>query len=69
VQAKDTPDAIILAAMVKVAQEHGPAFTWDIENALPTAPYKVVRAKLKSMKKRNIIDGCACGCRGDWVKV
>lgn len=29
-------------------------------------PEKVLQAKLRGMYKRKIIDGCACGCRGDW---
>jgi hypothetical protein len=29
-------------------------------------PEKVVRAKAKRLIKRGLIDGCACGCRGDF---
>lgn len=32
----------------------------------PTAPEKVLLAKLRSMARRGLIDGCGCGCRGDW---
>lgn len=32
----------------------------------PRAPEKVLLAKLRAMKKRRLVDGCACGCRGDW---
>lgn len=29
-------------------------------------PPKVVRAKLASMIRRGLMNGCACGCRGDY---
>jgi hypothetical protein len=32
----------------------------------PDAPRKVLIAKLRSMLKRGLLRGCACGCRGDW---
>lgn len=34
--------------------------------ALRDYPERVLRAKLASMKRRKLIDGCECGCRGDW---
>lgn len=32
----------------------------------PDAPTKVLLAKLRRMAKRGLVDGCGCGCRGDW---
>lgn len=32
----------------------------------PDAPEKVLLAKLRAMKRKGLIDGCDCGCRGDW---
>jgi hypothetical protein len=29
------------------------------------APEKVIRAKLRRTMDRDLVDGCACGCRGD----
>ena len=29
-------------------------------------PPKVMQAKLKKLIKRGLLDGCACGCRGDF---
>lgn len=29
-------------------------------------PEKVLRAKLRAMRSRGLVDGCCCGCRGDW---
>ena len=81
-QAKDISDAVCLAARDAVArkkQEEGDGFwrsrpiddvwtcTWDIEVELKDFPPKVVAAKLATMARRGILDGCSCGCRGDWV--
>ncbi len=30
-------------------------------------PEKVVLAKARRLIKRGVIDGCYCGCRGDWT--
>lgn len=46
-----------------------PAMTWDIEELLPDAPPKVVLAKLRKLIRKGYIDGCSCGCRGDFVFV
>lgn len=29
-------------------------------------PEKVIRAKAKRLVKRGLVDGCTCGCRGDF---
>lgn len=39
----------------------------NIMDAVPAGtPAKVVLAKLDSMIRRGLIEGCACGCRGDF---
>ena len=43
----------------------GSSTIWDVQRLFPEFPPKVVRAKLQSMDKRGITDGCYCGCRGD----
>jgi hypothetical protein len=35
----------------------------------PDMPWKVVLAKAKSLIRRGLVDGCACGCRGDFTRV
>lgn len=68
-QAKDLSDAVVLEALAKVRGKHGVSrwsSLWDVQAALADVPPKVVLAKLRSMVKRNIIDGCCCGCRGDF---
>lgn len=76
-QCKDVNELYILAGMVtnqeKWGSLSGGPFPHDhIMYSLvplfpPRCPHKVMVAKLKSLLKRGLIDGCACGCRGDWV--
>jgi hypothetical protein len=43
-------------------------FTWDIRDQYSDVPEKVLVAKLNKLVKRGLLDGCTCGCRGDfWV--
>lgn len=67
-QCKDIDAAPILAAIAA----HAPA-TWfpgqprSIAHAFPAAaPDRLRLAKLRSLIRRGIITGCACGCRGDF---
>lgn len=60
-QAKDLADADVLAAV------RSSSTLWDIPAAFPSAPPKVVLAKLASLVRRGVLDGCACGCRGDFI--
>lgn len=43
---------------------------WYLIDAFPNRgegiPERVLLAKLVAMKRRGLIDGCGCGCRGDW---
>ena len=38
-----------------------------IEEGLPAFPKKVVLAKLRQMVNKGRLQGCACGCRGDFL--
>lgn len=31
-------------------------------------PVKIVTAKLRKMQRQGLVDGCPCGCRGDWTE-
>jgi predicted transcriptional regulator len=43
-------------------------FPDSVSHAMPVdASGKLVLAKMKSMIKRGLVDGCPCGCRGDFV--
>ena len=33
----------------------------------PETPYKLARAKLVQLRRMGLVDGCGCGCRGDWT--
>lgn len=34
----------------------------------PGMPDKVVLAKARKLVRRGLVDGCACGCRGDFTR-
>ncbi len=38
----------------------------EVEYRFRMFPVKVVRAKLARMIKRGLLNGCACGCRGEF---
>lgn len=62
---KDIPDASILGYL---ADRQG-RFTlhYDLEEAFPPeTPWKVRLSKMRRFDKRGLIDGCTCGCRGDF---
>lgn len=77
VQAKHVPEDEI----IRVLSSGGNWTHWNVEcriggctQSIPRAssiiakfPEKVLLAKLTSMKRRGLIDGCNCGCRGDWT--
>jgi hypothetical protein len=65
-QAKDVPEAPIVA-MLRPFEDYVPVSRYEIRDTLPDVPEKVLLAKLRSMVKRKVIDGCACGCRGDFT--
>lgn len=67
-QAKDITDADVLAAIDATLQPCHTTTTWDVASQLGL-PKKVVLAKLRSMRRRHVIDcQCSCGCRGDWCR-
>lgn len=45
------------------------ASLFDICKQWDSIPPKVILAKLKKLVDRNYIDGCACGCRGDFTVI
>lgn len=70
-QCKDIPDLPILAFLAS----HAPG-TWhnwyfgdhlDVRNAMPECPDKLVLAKMRRLMERGLVDGCGCGCRGDFT--
>lgn len=65
-KASDIPDELLLETIDAVAQPWGLTMRWDVENAMPNYPWKVILAKTSKLMKRGLIDGCDCGCRGDY---
>lgn len=51
-------------------REHLPSITrQDVEEKFPGVPWKVLLAKARACRKKGLIDGCCCGCRGDFEVV
>lgn len=71
-QAKDISDAVMLTALADVRGRNGvPRWSslFDVRDHMSDVHPKIVLAKLRSMIKRKLIRGCACGCRGDFEVV
>ena len=72
-QCKDIPDLPILRFLNK---SPGQCHFWraspdyadrDVARGMPEGtPVKLVLAKMKSLIRRQLVDGCGCGCRGDF---
>lgn len=69
-QLKDIPDAPILAFLSSLDRWA----TWSSEgdnsvlSAMPEGTSeKLACEKMKGMIRRGLVDGCTCGCRGDYV--
>lgn len=78
-QAKAIPDEEFIRAVrvcsVRQAQAWGAPTAWcnrmDVEAELSErlgfdVPWKVVLAKARTLIKQGRMDGCPCGCRGDF---
>lgn len=65
----DLPDGVFLAAVEKAGANNSAkwALRSDVEALLPAYPEKIIRAKARKLILRQVIDGCWCGCRGDWT--
>jgi hypothetical protein len=62
-QAKDVDAATLIQLVGRFP--YGISWTYAaLEPEMQGIPAKVVHAKLKSLVKRDIIDGCSCGCAG-----
>lgn len=67
-QAKDIDDRVMLTFVRDKQSEKGNwVNTWDFEDSpLGAYPPKVRLAKCKALIRRGLMDGCTCGCRGDF---
>jgi hypothetical protein len=69
-QCKDIPAIPILQFL---ASHDGRWCNWyfgderDVHRAMPAGiPDKLVLAKMQTLHRRGLVDGCFCGCRGDF---
>lgn len=71
VKASDITDKQVYQAIatIKRDKQQQVAFLWDIQEIFSEMPHKVVLAKLKTMVAKKRLEGCACGCRGDFQEV
>lgn len=44
----------------------GAAYGPGLVDKFPAVPWKVLRAKARKLINRRLLDGCCCGCRGDF---
>lgn len=77
VQAKHIPDEEFVAAVDRVSRQPycdgvpPPAdgrwcHTDDLAREMPGMPWKVILAKARRVISRDLVEGCTCGCRGDF---
>lgn len=71
-QCKDIPDQPILAFLRALdgrwANWFGNEFDNSVTLAMPTGtPPKLALAKMRMLIRLDLVDGCPCGCRGDFV--
>jgi hypothetical protein len=69
-QCKDIPDAPVLAFLADLgapASWFGNEFDSSVTHAMPAGtPEKLALAKMGMLMRRGLVDGCTCGCRGDF---
>lgn len=70
-KAADLDDVEVLVVVERVARETGRvnlgANREAVSDHFADTPEKVTLAKLRSLVKRGLLNGCACGCRGDFT--
>ena len=66
VKTSDISDEAFLAAVQAVHDTKGMwACFWELAEAL-NVPDKLVLSKARRLINRGVLDGCTCGCRGDF---
>lgn len=75
-QCKDIPDRPVLAFLSTLGRwgtcfeygnGSGELYPNSVQHAMPAATGpKLARAKMAMLIKRGLVDGCSCGCRGDY---
>ena len=70
-QCKDIADCAVLSILARNPEEwHGWWENWPgvtVRPAFPAnAPDRLILAKMRRLIERKLVDGCTCGCRGDF---
>lgn len=74
-QCKDIPEQPILKFLHSLngrwacwySSDDGTPFENSVANAFPPGtPAKLIVAKMGMMIRKGVVDGCSCGCRGDY---
>jgi hypothetical protein len=68
-QAKDIPNEPVLEFLAGLDRWATifPGYDNSVQKAMPEGtPEKVARAKMYALIRRGWVDGCVCGCRGDF---
>lgn len=75
-QAKHIPDRRVLKVLQILGNAnertygawHNGASRWEVIDAFKPIPWKIVQAKLTSLHRRKLVDGCAgCTCGGQFT--
>jgi hypothetical protein len=67
IKAADLTNETALKAIIATREYWGVSMLWEIQGFLKDFPTKIVKAKLKKLIEQGLVNGCACGCRGDFV--
>jgi hypothetical protein len=71
-QCKDIPEIPILEFLARMppfvaANWFGDAYKNSVTHAMPKeTPPKLALAKMRMLLNRGLVEGCGCGCRGDF---
>ncbi|MDO8728356.1 MAG: hypothetical protein Q7K26_00525 [bacterium] len=73
--AKDIPEVAVLQFLESLNgapatwfDNEGGLFANSIQHGMPAGiPPKIALAKIAAMIRKKLVDGCACGCRGDFI--
>ena len=67
IAAKDVDSGQVVQAIATIQAEGYWANRRDLEAFFPGVPERVLLAKLRRLLRAGEIDGCGCGCRGDFT--
>jgi hypothetical protein len=69
-QCKDIPDGVFLNAVRRAGEPGRWRMRWNVREVLEAeigpVPENLFMAKARKLIARGLMDGCACGCRGDF---